>query len=76
MPISILEGMSKGLMPVIHNFPGREIYPNEYIFNTLDEFVNIVLKLKVEPTLYRSIVVDKFSNEVMKKNYKKFFGLL
>jgi len=75
MPINILEGMSKGLMPVVHNFPGaRDFYPNEYIFNTLDEFISIIMKLKLEPSLYRSIVVDNYSIEIMKKNYTKFFN--
>ena len=51
MPVSILEGMSKGLMPVVHNYPGaRDFYPNKYIFNTLDDFLNIIIELKLEPS--------------------------
>ena len=77
MPVNILEGMSKGLMPVLHNFPGaKDLYPSEYIFNTLDEFIDIIVNSKLDPISYRSIVVDSYSIEKMKEKYTKFLYFL
>ena len=42
--ISIMQAMSKGIKPIIHNFVGaRDIYDADYIWNTIDEAVNMIL---------------------------------
>lgn len=42
--ISIMQAMSKGIKPIIHNFVGaRDIYNADYIWNTIDEAVNMIL---------------------------------
>lgn len=77
MPVNILEGMSKGLMPVIHNFPGaKDLYPNEYIFNTVDEFLDIIMNSTPDPFLYRSIIVDRYRNELINLKYIKLLESL
>jgi glycosyltransferase involved in cell wall biosynthesis len=74
MPTNILEGMSKGLMPVIHNFPGAKyFYPNEFIFNTADEFVKIILETELKPLQYRDIVTRKYCHSIV---YSDFTALL
>ena len=41
--ISVMEAMSKGIRPLIHNFVGaNNIYPNRYIWNTIDECVDML----------------------------------
>jgi len=41
--MSIVEAMAKGIKPVIHNFYGaKEYYPEEYLFNTIDEAVEMI----------------------------------
>jgi glycosyltransferase involved in cell wall biosynthesis len=43
-PYNIMEGASRGLRPVVHNFMGsRELYPASWLFNTVNEAVNLVL---------------------------------
>jgi glycosyltransferase involved in cell wall biosynthesis len=70
MPTNILEGMSKGLMPVVHNFPGAKyFYPNKFIFNTADEFVKIILETNLEPLQYRDIVKKKYCHSLIYSNF-------
>lgn len=41
--ISVMQAMAKGIKPVIHNFVGAKyIYENKYIWNTIEEAVNII----------------------------------
>jgi tetratricopeptide (TPR) repeat protein len=43
---SIAEGMSAGLLPLVHNWPGSEnVYPEEYRFNTAEECADLVQNL-------------------------------
>ena len=40
---AIMEGMAKGIKPIIANFRGaKELYPKYAIFNTIEEAVNII----------------------------------
>ena len=62
---AIGNGMAAGLKPVIHAWnESREIWPNEYIFRDLDEFLKIVCENDFKPTTYRDLVfgrrLDKF----------------
>ena len=42
------EGMASGAIPVIRNWAGSElVYPSEYIFDTPDEMISYIEKLKV-----------------------------
>jgi glycosyltransferase involved in cell wall biosynthesis len=39
-PLNVLEAVSAGCIPLIHNFKGsRELYPEDYIWTTIDELV-------------------------------------
>jgi len=39
--LAVNEAMARGVKPVIHNFRGaRELYPIDWLFNTIDEAVN------------------------------------
>lgn len=42
-PYNIMEGMARGLKPVIHNFYGAKgMFPEKWLFNTFDEAVKII----------------------------------
>jgi glycosyltransferase involved in cell wall biosynthesis len=62
--MGILEAMSCGLKPVIHNFPGaKEIFPSGYLFNIAEEFCDRILSASYEPQQYRRLVEEKYSQK-------------
>lgn len=62
--VNIIEGMSKGLKPVLHNFPAAtEHYPPTWLFNTPREFAELILRGNPHPQVWREYVRDKFSIE-------------
>ncbi|WP_075780469.1 glycosyltransferase [Marinitoga sp. 1137] len=71
-PYNIMEGMARGLKPVIHNYYGsKKQWPENLIFNTVDEAVNLILNADYNPEEYRRFV-EKLSlkNQIslIKKN--------
>ena len=63
-PVNVIEGMAKGLKPVVHNFPGaRILYPSEWMFNTAQECRDIVLSGDFERERYRAYVDEHWSAE-------------
>lgn len=70
---SVMEGMAQGCFPLVHNWFGADnVYPQEYIFDTLPQCVEIVdkiVKKSCEKTLTsayntsRGYVEDNFSFE-------------
>ncbi len=62
--VAILEAMAKGIKPVIHNFyVAEEFYPKEYIFNTVDEALSMVIDEEYDSERYRRFVEKKSSLE-------------
>ena len=59
--MGILEGMARGLKPVIHNFPGAEgTFTDKYLFNTVGQFCEQVLSESYDPLEYRQFVEEKY----------------
>ncbi|MEJ5229437.1 MAG: glycosyltransferase [Pseudothermotoga sp.] len=62
--VAILEAVAKGIKPVIHNFYiAEEFYPKEWIFNTVDEAVEMITSDSYDSDQYRRFVEDKCSLE-------------
>lgn len=60
-PQAVLEGMARGLKPVVHAFPGsRGMLPDECLFRTPEEFRRIVADGRYEPKAYRAFVEQRF----------------
>ena len=60
----VLEGMSCGLKPVIHNFPGAaQMLPSEFLFNISEEFCEQILSDKYEPQRYRRFIEENYPLE-------------
>jgi glycosyltransferase involved in cell wall biosynthesis len=60
-PVGLLEGMAKGLKPLIHNFYGASrLFPRELIWNDLDELAGL-LQGPYEPARYRAFIEENFS---------------
>jgi glycosyltransferase involved in cell wall biosynthesis len=61
-PVNVLEGMARGLKPVVHVFPGaRDLFPGEYLWRTVDEFCERILAPAYEPAKYRDFVAGRYS---------------
>ena len=65
---AIAEGMAKGLKPLIHNFYGaNEIWPKEYIWNTIDECLDMIIS-PIKSIEYRNYI-EKYSTTNMLKKF-------
>ena len=59
-PYSIMEGMIRGIKPVIHNFYGaRELYPPYLLFNIIDEAVDKISERCYNTSKYRGWIIEK-----------------
>lgn len=59
--MGILEGMLRGLKPVIHNFVGaRDLYDSKYLWTTIDEFVQMVTSDDYDSTEYHDFVRTRY----------------
>ncbi|ODN30597.1 glycosyltransferase [Fervidobacterium thailandense] len=62
--VAILEAMAKGLKPVIHNFfVAKEFYPQEFLFNDVDEAVAMITSNEYDSEKYRRFVEETSSLE-------------
>lgn len=63
---SIVEAMAKGIKPIVHNFYGaKEYYDQEYLFNTIDEAVNMIINKDYNSKKYREFAEQKSFTEQM-----------
>lgn len=62
--IGIMEAMSKGIKPLIHNFVGaKEVYPEKYIWSSLDDVVNMISSDEYSSLEYRKFIEENYSIE-------------
>ena len=63
-PYNILESMARGIKPIIHNYSGsKEQWPNELIYNTIDEAVEKITEQTYDSEGYRRFIEDNYSLE-------------
>lgn len=63
-PVGAMEAMACGCKPLIHNFPGASnIFPEKYLFNTIDEFIEKITASSYEPFEYREFIEKNYSQE-------------
>ena len=61
-PVGLMEAMARGLKPVIHNFvEAKGIYPEQYLWNTIPEFVNSVTGSDYDSREYRLFIKNHYS---------------
>ena len=59
---SIQEAMLKGIKPIIYNYEGaEEIYPKHYLWNELEEAVNLIIEERYESMEYRKLIENNFN---------------
>lgn len=62
--VAIMEAMAKGIKPIIHNFyAARGYYPDDLIYNTIDEAVEKITEQTYDSENYRRFIEDKYSLE-------------
>jgi glycosyltransferase involved in cell wall biosynthesis len=71
-PNNVIEAMAKGIKPVIHNWPGAEEQFGEYVFNTVEESVSMILSNDYNSQRYRQVIIDRFGKE----NYRKVLNIV
>lgn len=77
-PYNIIEGMAKGIKPIIHNFyDARELFPDELLFNTADEAVEKITRGTYDSESYRKYVIEKgWTIEKQVSEFKRFLNTL
>ncbi|MBE6044716.1 MAG: glycosyltransferase [Clostridium thermopalmarium] len=62
--MSVMQAMTKGIKPIVHNFVGAKgIYSHNYIWNTIDEAVEMIKSYKYDSCEYRSFIENNYSLE-------------
>jgi glycosyltransferase involved in cell wall biosynthesis len=60
--MSVMEAMASGCMPLVHNFPGaKQIYPAEYVWTTISDFVDLILCEPWQPERFRDVVLSSYA---------------
>ncbi|MDR4505570.1 MAG: glycosyltransferase [Candidatus Scalindua sp.] len=64
-PVGVMEAMACGLKPLIHNYVGaRGSYPDQYIWNTIPEFIEMVTDGNYDSLEYRKFIETNYSLEM------------
>ena len=73
LPVNILEAMAAGCKPVIHNYfaDPAAIFGDEYIFNTVDDAVDMVTSDDYNSTKYREIIQNNYNFNIAKKTFEE-----
>lgn len=62
--MSVMQAMYKGIKPIIHNFVGAKIiYPEEYVWNTIDEAVKMLKDNSYNSKEYFDFIQNNYSIE-------------
>ncbi len=60
--MSVMQAMAKGIKPIVHNFTGAKgIYPQKYLWNTIDEAVRMVTEKSYDSREYRGFIENNYS---------------
>jgi glycosyltransferase involved in cell wall biosynthesis len=61
-PVGLSEAMARGIKPLIHQFVGaRGVFPERFLWRSIDEFVARATDGDYEPAAYRRFVEDHYS---------------
>lgn len=73
--LGVLEGMSCGLKPLIHNFPGAtEIFDSKYIFNIAEQFCDMIISDDYNPSEYRAFVEKTYPQKKQLNDINAIFA--
>jgi len=76
-PVGIMEGMARGLKPVLHDYPGsRQFFPAEFIFETPAEFCDLIISGAYEPSRYRRFIEKMYPLSLQLERINEVFNEL
>jgi len=61
--LGIMEAMMSGIKPIIYKGMELEIYPDKYLFNTIDEAVAMITNDDYNPREYRDFIEKNYSSD-------------
>ncbi|WP_017472925.1 glycosyltransferase [Amphibacillus jilinensis] len=75
--MSIMEGMAKGIKPLVHNFYGAQsIYDSSMVWSSIPEFVDMVINQPYDAKAYRRFIEEHYHlTEKMEKINNVIEGL-
>lgn len=74
--LPMAEGMAKGIKPVIHHWWGAdEIYPSEFIFESVDQAIDIITSKDYDSQRYRQYILDHYTLEKHTNNLNRILCL-
>jgi glycosyltransferase involved in cell wall biosynthesis len=63
-PNNVIEAMAKGIKPVVHNYPGSKEQFGEYVFDTIDQAIEMMKPdCEYDSHKYRRLIEEKFGHE-------------
>lgn len=60
-PLGVMEGMARGIKPLIHNFVGAKLQFGKYTWNTIDEVINMINAEEYNSREYRNFIEENYS---------------
>ncbi len=74
LSLPMIEGMAKGIKPVIHNWFGADdVYPSKYVFNTIDEAIEMLTNKEYDSEEYRNFVLKEHN---LDNSVKQFLEII
>ncbi len=62
--LGILEGAARGLRPLVHHFVGAgQVYPESWLWRSIDEFAAMARRPVHEPEAFRAFVAERYSKK-------------
>ncbi|WP_307893629.1 glycosyltransferase [Bacillus swezeyi] len=75
--MSVMEAMAKGIKPLVHNFYGaKTIYDENFVWNTIDELVDMVTEHNDSPHQYRAFIEEHYSFQKQMKKIEETISRL
>lgn len=62
-PLGVMEAMARGIKPVVHNFVGSKDQFRPYVWNSIDEAVDMIVSDDYNSIEYRNYIEERFSLE-------------
>ncbi|WP_026589591.1 glycosyltransferase [Bacillus sp. NSP9.1] len=75
--MSVMEAMAKGIKPLVHNFYGaKTIYDAAFVWNTIDELVEMVTEHDYSSVQYRAYIEKHYSFDKQMKQIEETISKL
>ncbi|MBW9154757.1 glycosyltransferase family 4 protein [Clostridium estertheticum] len=62
-PIGVMEAMARGIKPLIHNFVGAKLQFDKYVWNSINECLEMVISNEYNSKEYKDYIANNYSLE-------------